>query len=66
MKVLGPTDDITYFEYNKKNSRIHGSAVVGIVVEKEADFKPLLERMQQYQFYDQYLNDNENLMQFLV
>jgi threonine dehydratase len=66
LKVLGPNDDITYFEYNKKNSRIHGSAVVGIVIEQEEDFEPLLEKMKQFHFYDQYLNENENLLNFLV
>lgn len=29
-KVLGPTDDIAYFEYSKKNSREMGPAVIGI------------------------------------
>lgn len=66
LKVLGPTDDITHFEYNKKNSRTNGSAIVGIVIQDKKDFKPLLQRMQDSQFFDQYLNENEYLLNFLV
>jgi len=28
--ILGPTDDITHFEYTKKTSREKGTAVVGV------------------------------------
>ncbi|MCA1760974.1 MAG: threonine ammonia-lyase, partial [Bacteroidales bacterium] len=33
--VLGPTDDITHFEYSKKTSREKGPAVIGIEVQKK-------------------------------
>jgi threonine dehydratase len=32
--VLGPDDDITYFEYSKKNSREKGPAVIDIELKK--------------------------------
>ncbi len=34
MDVLGPDDDITYFEYTQKNSKEKGIAVVGIALKK--------------------------------
>ena len=64
--VLGPTDDITHFEYTKKNSRERGSAVVGIELKKAADFESLKERMIFRKFFGEYLNDKPELFQFLV
>ena len=43
--VLGPKDDITFFEYSKKNNRSNGPAVVGIELKNPDDFNPLVERM---------------------
>jgi threonine dehydratase len=43
--VLGPTDDITLFEYVKKNNRETGPAVVGIEISRRSDLDGLLERM---------------------
>ena len=43
--VLGPTDDITLFEYVKKNNRETGPALVGIELAARADLDPLLARM---------------------
>ncbi|MGC9355907.1 MAG: threonine ammonia-lyase, partial [Mariniphaga sp.] len=40
--VLGPTDDITHFEYSKKTSREKGPAVIGIEVQKKEDFNGLV------------------------
>lgn len=65
-KVLGPTDDITHFEYSKKHHRENGPAVVGIELNDPADFGPLVERMKKKNFYGEYLNDKPNLFQFLV
>ena len=64
--ILGPTDDITFFEYSKKNSRVNAPAVVGIQVKSAADFDPLMERMKEKGFFGEYLNDNPDLYQFLV
>ena len=41
--VLGPKDDITFFEYSKKNNRSNGPAVVGIELKNPDDFDPLVE-----------------------
>ena len=43
--VLGPNDDITLFEYVKRNNRETGEALVGIELSSAADFEPLLERL---------------------
>ncbi|UMB55548.1 threonine ammonia-lyase IlvA [Lutibacter sp. A64] len=64
--VLGPNDDIAYFEYTKKNNRDKGPAVVGIELKSKNDFKPLIERMEQKGFLSEYLNENQQLFQFLV
>lgn len=65
-EVLGKNDDIAFFEYSKKTNRENGPAVVGIELEKEEDFQPLVQRMKQRNFYGEYLNDNPNLFEFLV
>ncbi len=64
--ILGPTDDITFFEYAKKNNRENAPAVVGIALESEKDFDPLLSRMKVKGFYGDYLNEKPDLFQYLV
>ena len=64
--ILGSTDDITFFEYSKKNSRVNAPAVVGIRLQSAEDFEPLVSRMKQGGFYGEYLNDKPDLYQFLV
>jgi len=64
--ILGPTDDITHFEYTKKTSREKGTAVVCVELKSKSDFDPLLSRMKDKQFYGGYLNDNKVLMDMLV
>jgi threonine dehydratase len=44
-EVLGPQDDVTLFEYVKRNNRETGEALVGIELGSAADFDGLLERM---------------------
>jgi threonine dehydratase len=43
--ILGPSDDITLFEYVKKNDRETGPALVGIELASTDDLDPLLGRM---------------------
>ncbi len=42
---LGPSDDITLFEYIKKNSREFGPALVGIELADRGDLPPFLDRV---------------------
>jgi threonine dehydratase len=44
-EVLGPEDDITLFEYVKRNNRETGPALVGIELGRPEDLAPLLHRM---------------------
>ena len=64
--VLGPTDDITHFEYTKKNARERGAAVVGIELKNAADFEQLRDRMILRNFYGDYLNDKPDLLNLVV
>jgi threonine dehydratase len=64
--VLGPKDDITYFEYSKKNNRSNGPAVVGIELKNPDDFDPLVKRMKSKGFYGDYINNKPDLFQFLI
>jgi threonine dehydratase len=43
--VLGPSDDVTLFEYVKRNNRETGEALVGIELGSAADLDGLMERM---------------------
>ena len=44
-EVLGPEDDITQFEYLKRNNREYGAALVGIELGSPTGLHSLLERM---------------------
>ena len=64
--VLGPTDDITHFEYTKKHNRDSGPALVGIEVQKKEDYEGLIQRMEQYHFSFQPLSDSRTLFELLI
>jgi threonine dehydratase len=64
--VLGPNDDITYFQYSKKNNREQGPAVVGIELQNKDEFEPLLDRLKKSNLLQEYLNDKPDLFQFLI
>ncbi|MEU7633234.1 threonine ammonia-lyase IlvA [Nocardia sp. NPDC049220] len=46
-EVLGPDDDVTMFEYVKRNNRETGAALVGIELGVPEGLGPLLERMRE-------------------
>lgn len=64
--ILGPTDDITHFEYSKKSSRENAPAVVGIELKHPEDLQPLIDRMKTNNFYGDYINDKPDLFEYLV
>jgi threonine dehydratase len=66
VEILGPNDDITYFQYTKKTNRENGAAVVGLELKSIDDFEPLVKRMKDNNFYGDYLNNKPDLFQFLV
>ena len=64
--VLGPGDDITLFEYVKKNNRETGPALVGVELADTADLKPLLERMEASALHIEALPAGSPAFRFLV
>lgn len=64
--VLGPNDDITHFEYTKKNNREKGPAMVGIELQSSKDYEPLIKRMQERKIAFETLNDRLDLFNFLI
>ena len=65
-EVLGPTDDITHFEYTKKNNKESGPALVGIEVLDRADYPELLQRMKANGFDYKEVNKDSTLFGLLV
>jgi len=65
-EVLGPTDDITRFEYTKKNNKESGPALVGIELKRKEDYHPLIERMKRKGFPFQEVNKDSNLFHLLI
>ena len=64
--VLGPDDDITLFEYVKRNNRETGPALVGIELADAADLPGLLERMAAAPSTIEHLSPDSPLTRFLV
>lgn len=66
LNVLGVNDDITHFEYTKKNSRETALAIVGIELSDPSDFEGLRHRMQALDYFESYLNENPDVLNMLV
>jgi threonine dehydratase len=64
--VLGPNDDISHFEYTKKNNRETGPALVGIELKDKEDYFPLIERIKAKGFLYREVNKDSTLFQMLV
>lgn len=64
--VLGPDDDITHFEYTKKNSREKGPALVGIETKTPQDYDSLIQRMDAKGITYKLINKNPDLFHFLI
>lgn len=65
-EVLSEQDDITLFEYTKKNSKEAGPAVVGIEIAHKDDYEPLLKRMRAAGIKYKVLNDDPTLFNYLI
>ncbi|MDZ5473130.1 threonine ammonia-lyase IlvA [Bacillus sp. 31A1R] len=65
-EVLAPTDDITRFEYTKKNNKDNGPALVGIELQKREDYDGLLKRMNKKGFAFTEVNKDSNLFNLLI
>ena len=64
--IMGPSDDITHFEYTKKVNREKGPALVGIEVKEKTDYYQLIKRMEKRGFNYQLLNEKADLFNFIV
>lgn len=65
-EVLGPEDDITTFEYTKKNNKESGPALVGIELKRPNDYAALIERFQSNGFEYMEVNNDSTLFSLLV
>jgi len=64
--VLGPEDDITRFEYTKKNIKEEGPALVGIELKHREDYEPLMERMNKKKIKYTALDKDPNLFNYFL
>jgi threonine dehydratase len=64
--ILGPEDDITYFQYKQKNNREAGPVIVGLELKNKNDISTIKTKMEAYGFHYDYLNENEDLFNQLV
>ena len=64
--VLGPTDDITRFEFIKKNNRENGPALIGIELKSAGDYGVLIDRIREYNFEFKDINSDPTLFEYLV
>lgn len=65
-RVLGPTDDITRFEYMQKTNKESGPALIGIELKNRPDYDSLLARMNEMHIRFTELNKNDSLFSYLV
>ncbi|WP_435770245.1 threonine ammonia-lyase IlvA [Nocardioides sp. SYSU DS0651] len=64
--VLGPDDDITLFEYTKRNNRETGPALVGIEMQHPDDLEGLLARMAASKLRVEKVSPDSPLFGFIV
>ena len=65
-EVLGPNDDITLFEYVKRNNRETGEALVGIQLGSSADLDGLLARMRATDIHYETLRPGSPAYRYLL
>ncbi|MFD0694060.1 threonine ammonia-lyase IlvA [Paenibacillus sp. GCM10027628] len=65
-EVLGPTDDITRFEYTKKNNRDDAPALVGIELKNKDDYDGLIERLSRKDYGYIEINKDPKLFNLLI
>jgi threonine dehydratase len=65
-KVLGPKDDIVRFEYIKKNDKEKGPALVGIELNSQDDYEPLIQRLKENEISYQVIDPDDPLYGLIV
>lgn len=64
--ILGPTDDITRFEYMQKTNKENGPALVGIELQSRGDYDQLLKKMKESNIGFSEINKNDQLFGYLI
>jgi len=64
--VLGPTDDITRFEYMQKTNKENGPALVGVELQSRSDYDLLMNKMHASTIGFSEINKNDQLFGYLI
>jgi threonine dehydratase len=64
--ILGPTDDITRFEYMQKTNKENGPALVGIELQSRSDYDTLMKKLDENNISYTELNKDDTLFGYLV
>ena len=64
--VLGPSDDITRFEYMQKTNKESGPALIGIELKHKKDYKQLMEKMRSHHIDFSEINKDDKMFGYLV
>jgi threonine dehydratase len=65
-QILGPTDDITRFEYMRKNNKDSAPALVVIELQAQENYQALIDNMKRYNINYTAINKNDNVFAYLV
>jgi threonine dehydratase len=64
--VLGPSDDITRFEYMQKTNKENGPALVGVELQSKKDYELLIKKLKSHHINYTELNKDDTLFGYLV
>ena len=64
--VLGEDDDITYFQFSKKNNKEKGQAIVGIRLKCKNDLEGFMSRVNKRGMLSEYLNNKPDLLNLIL
>ena len=64
--ILGPTDDITRFEYMQKTNKEAGPALVGVELQARSEYRSLVGRMDEAGIRYTEINKDDKLFGYLV
>lgn len=62
-EILGPEDDITYFQFTKKNNRESAPVVVGLELKNKNDIHAIKSKMTERGFQYNYINEKTRSIQ---
>ena len=65
-QVLGPTDDITRFEFIQKHNKEMGPALIGVELKNREDYDILVANFNKYNIHYTELNKDDDLFGYLV